>query len=543
MFSAWCAWQRFQSPVRLPRCPKSTGCQTSGDKAASPRTPWGDPDLQGTWFVLADVPLERSAANAGKEFLTDEEVAAADEKKGLNPGRNARSADKAQDVSGAYNAVFNSVLKTGKRTSMIIDPPDGKIPPLVPGATGGQKLALVALGVGTARERTTTRRPSRNHPRCLGVPMPFLPLNTLFAQGTVMQVVQSPKSMAIYMEDDHAGGGNRVIFMDGRPHAPSKLKFYLGDSRGHWEGNTLVVETTNFSQGFRGSNIETYKMIERFTRVDANNLRREITFDDPKTWTKPWTVVIEMGRAPERPPHDLRFRVSRGELRHDGHPGGRPQGRAGREEVNPFGSAPLVLLLSFGSGVAALIYEVVWFQLLELVIGSTAVSLGMLLATFMGGMCLGSLHAAPSRLRPTPSLARVRADRARHRRSRNPGVAPDAVGGQRLHRLERIWHEWIPAARSRRGRLPSASDVADGRDAPCPGAPDRRQRTNGVSWLGFFYGANIAGAVLGCLLSGFYLLREYDVYAATYAAVAINLSMAVHRTRICRANSARGRSR
>ena len=135
-------------------------------------------------------------------------------------------------------------------------------------------------------------------PRCLGVPMPFLPLNTLFAQGTVMQVVQSPKSMAIYMEDDHAGGGNRVIFMDGRPHAPSKMKFYLGDSRGHWEGNTLVVETTNFSQGFRGSNIETYKMIERFMRVDAKTLRREITFDDPKTWSKPWTVVIEMGRAP-----------------------------------------------------------------------------------------------------------------------------------------------------------------------------------------------------------------------------------------------------
>jgi hypothetical protein len=130
--------------------------------------------------------------------------------------------------------------------------------------------------------------------------MPFLPLNTLFAQGTVMQVVQSPKSMGIYMEDDHAGGGNRVIFMDGRPQAPANLKFYLGDSRGHWEGNTLLVETTNFSQGFRGSNPDTYKMTERITRVEANNLRREITFEDPKTWTKPWTVVIEMGRAPDR---------------------------------------------------------------------------------------------------------------------------------------------------------------------------------------------------------------------------------------------------
>ena len=275
---------------------KSTAAKSTGDvkTGTPPRTPWGDPDLQGTWFVLAEVPLERSPANAGKEFLTDQEVAAADEKKGLNPGRNARSGDKSQDVSGAYNAVFNSVLKTGKRTSMIIDPPDGKIPPLAAGATAPRN-GVTGVGTQGANDNPETIAQS---PRCLGVPMPFLPLNTLFAQGTVMQVVQSPKSMAIYMEDDHAGGGNRVVFMDGRPHAPSKLKFYLGDSRGHWEGNALIVETTNFSQGFRGSNIETYKMIERFTRVDASTLRREITFDDPKTWSKPWTVVVEMGRAP-----------------------------------------------------------------------------------------------------------------------------------------------------------------------------------------------------------------------------------------------------
>jgi hypothetical protein len=270
------------------------------------RTAWGDPDLQGTWFVMADVPLERSDANAGKEFLTDEEVAAADKLKGVNPGRNARSADSTQDVTGAYNAVFNSILRTGKRTSMIIDPPDGKIPPPVAGAPqagrGGPAAGRGGGGRGPAQGQNVQGQndnpeTTAQSPRCLGVPMPFLPLNTAFAQGTVMQVVQSPKSMGIYMEDDHAGGGNRVILMDGRPHLPATARSYLGDSRGHWEGNTLVVETTNFSQGFRGSNIETYKMIERFTRVDAKNLRREITFIDPKTWTKPWTVLIEMGRA------------------------------------------------------------------------------------------------------------------------------------------------------------------------------------------------------------------------------------------------------
>src|ERR1700722_6470941 len=124
---------------------KATGTANAG---TPPRTPWGDPDLQGTWFVLAEVPLERSEANAGKEFLTDAEVAASDEKKGLNPGRNARAADKSQDVSGAYNAVFNSVLKTGKRTSMIIDPPDGKIPPLVPGASQTARTGFAGLGLG-----------------------------------------------------------------------------------------------------------------------------------------------------------------------------------------------------------------------------------------------------------------------------------------------------------------------------------------------------------------------------------------------------------
>ena len=307
------AGQNPAAPAKAaPKAAPSKEAKATKGKAV-PRTPWNDPDLQGTWFVMADVPLERSAANANKEFLTDEEVAEADLRKGVNPGRNARAADGAQDVSGAYNAVFNSVLRTGKRTSMIIDPPDGRIPALVAGAQacrGGQAQAKGggaqpgaakgapgrgALGINPGQNDNPET--TAQSPRCLGVPMPFLPLNTAFAQGTVMQIVQGPKSIGIYMEDDHAGGGNRVIFMDGRPHAPASVRSYLGDSRGHWEGNTLVVETTNFSQGFRGSNIETYKMIERFTRVDANNLKREITFDDPRTWIRPWTVLIEMGKT------------------------------------------------------------------------------------------------------------------------------------------------------------------------------------------------------------------------------------------------------
>ena len=286
--------------------PKATAKAAATKGKSTPRTAWGDPDLQGTWFVTEDVPLERSAANANKEFLTDAEIAESDARKGISPGRNTRDANSAQDVSGAYNAVFNSVLKTGRRTSRITNPPDGRIPALVnapqgrgagaPQGGGAGRGADAILGVATGQNDNPET--AAQSPRCLGVAMPFLPLNTAFAQGTVMQLVQGPKSIGIYMEDDHAGGGNRTIHMDGK-HPPANVKLFLGDSRGHWEGNTLLVETTNFSQGFRGSNIETYKMIERFTRLDANNLRREITFDDPKTWTKPWTVQIDMGKTRE----------------------------------------------------------------------------------------------------------------------------------------------------------------------------------------------------------------------------------------------------
>jgi hypothetical protein len=287
------------------------------------RTPWGDPDLQGTWFVIEDVPLQRSEANKGREFLTDEEVAAADKRKAESQGRNTRAGNAGQDVEGAYNAVFNSILKTGRRTSRIIDPPDGRIPPTV-GAQGdgrggfggggraGRGGQAAAPGAGAARAGGARAGGARGgfggrandnpeqiaqNPRCLGVSLPFLPLNTQFAQGTVMRIVQAPKSMSIYMEDDHAGGGNRVIYLDGRPHPPAGVRLYLGDSRGHWEGDTLVVETTNFSQGYQGSNVASYTMIERYTRLGPNDLRREITFDDPQTWTRPWTVLIEMGKV------------------------------------------------------------------------------------------------------------------------------------------------------------------------------------------------------------------------------------------------------
>jgi hypothetical protein len=306
-----------------------------------PRTPWGTPDLQGTWFVTENVPFERAQGET-REFLTDEEVAKRDAQNAASQGRNTRAgAGTTQDVEGAYNAAFNSILRTGKRTSRIIDPPDGRIPPLVgggqgggqgggrggrggggaaapgaapgagaapggaaagrggagaPGGAPGQGARGAGGGGGRGRGNDNPEQIAQN-PRCLGVQLPFLPINTAFAQGTVMRIVQAQKSVAIYMEDDHAGGGNRVIYLDGRPHPPASLRLYLGHSTGRWVGDTLVVETTNLAQGFRNSNPATYKMTERYQRTGPNDLRREITFEDPQTWTRPWTALIEMGKV------------------------------------------------------------------------------------------------------------------------------------------------------------------------------------------------------------------------------------------------------
>ena len=132
---------------------------------------------------MESVPLERSAANAGKPILTDEEVAALDKQKAVDPGRNARSGDSTQDVTGAYNAVFNSVLKTSKRTSMIIDPPDGRIPPLTAEAPaargrGGRGGAGSRAAGAVARNQNDNPETMAQSPRCLGVQMPFLPMNT-----------------------------------------------------------------------------------------------------------------------------------------------------------------------------------------------------------------------------------------------------------------------------------------------------------------------------------------------------------------------------
>lgn len=269
-------------------------------------TPWGEPDVQGIWSLAGGVPLERPEEYAGQAFLTDEEMAALDRQKIQDAGRNVREGPGSEDdVESAYNAVFNSVLRTGRRTSLIVDPADGKMPPLTAEA---QKRLSQPSFTGRGDDAPEDRSPAE---RCVGANMPDFGAGTGgFGDGTV-RIVQSPGYVAIYFEHTHAGGVTRVIPVDGSPHAESNFRPLMGDSRGRWEGQTLVVDTINFGPradlqtmgqrtlGLRGL-LENLHIVERYRRVDANTLEREITIDEPSTWTRPWTVIVDLGKNDEK---------------------------------------------------------------------------------------------------------------------------------------------------------------------------------------------------------------------------------------------------
>jgi hypothetical protein len=261
-----------------------------------PRTAWGHPDLQGDWsagYLLT--PLERPAKFAGKEFLSDEEVAALEREQAVAPGRNKRSEKgSVADVEGAYNDVFTGrgtkVVGT-KRTSLIVDPRDGKIPPLTP---EGQKRRPVRGVVDPERGPAgiADNPEDRRNDRCLGMTIP-VDYGSAATSGGFIRVVQSPDSVSIYYEHGHYGGAYRIIPLDGSPHLPAQIRQRLGDARGHWEGDTLVVDTTNFADGtnYYGSK-ENLHLVERFTRMSDDQFMYRVTISDPTTFTKPWTIEV-----------------------------------------------------------------------------------------------------------------------------------------------------------------------------------------------------------------------------------------------------------
>jgi hypothetical protein len=260
---------------------------------STPRTADGKPDLQGTWSFATVTPMERPQNLANKEFFTEQEAAAYEKEVVERNNKDRRDGPAESDVSRAYNDFWwdsgTKVVKT-RRTSLVIDPANGRIPTALPASRERQQER-------TAANRGHEFDGPENRPlpeRCLvlqGAGPPMTPT----AYNNNVQIVQGDGHVALLIEMGHE---TRIIPTDGRPHLPQNIRLWKGDSRGRWEGDTLVVETTNFSakNPFRGAS-ENLKLTERFRRVDAETLIYQFTVEDPATWERPWTVEIPVTKS------------------------------------------------------------------------------------------------------------------------------------------------------------------------------------------------------------------------------------------------------
>jgi len=266
-----------------------------------PKTAWGEPDLQGLYTNKTITPLERPAQFAGEAELTDEQIAELEGRAATRSVDNGRNKGTEADVSSAYNEFWWDRGKkvTTKRSSLIIDPPDGRVPALTTDAQRRQaeEYRQPVFRGGGANGRGSDWTTDRSlFERCItrGLPGAMSPS----AYNNTYRIVQSPGYVAIQIE---MLGGTRVIPTSGGAHVGSKLREYMGDSRGHWDGNTLVVETTNFSNRtlYRGSS-ENMTLLERFTIVEPHVLNYEFTIVDPTTFVKPWTASIPYIRTTDQ---------------------------------------------------------------------------------------------------------------------------------------------------------------------------------------------------------------------------------------------------
>jgi hypothetical protein len=309
--------------------------QTSAQAPAHAlKTPWGEPDLQGIWTDETDTPLQRSPRYASQEFFTSAQRAELDRERSALLRRDRRVERGTElDVAGAYNALFFSQKRTGARTSMIVDPANGRIPPLTPetqktaGADREFRLALLQA-TETCRSKSvacsggkydptpsprmaelpprynTARMNRHDGPedgslpdRCLtgGLPEFGSPA------GSFRRIVQTPGGISIFYDVSQGQGWQRNVVMDGRPHLPANVRQWYGDSRGHWEGNTLVIDVTNFSPktDFQGSR-ENLHLVERWTRTGPTSLEYVVTIEDPAVWAKAWTVRQEFAKQSDQ---------------------------------------------------------------------------------------------------------------------------------------------------------------------------------------------------------------------------------------------------
>jgi len=267
----------------------------------TPKTPWGDPDLQGTWTSddCIGTPMNRPANFGDRAYYTEQE---------LSERQNRLNAQQQNDLQ--ETVAPNQRVGTGppahwgerarrpcRQTSLVIDPPNGRTPDLLPEA----KTRRIPEGAGNNDPHPDSWEDFSYYIRCIsrGVTGSIFPV----IYGNGQQIVQGPGYVTILQEMVHEA---RVIPMDGRPHLSANIRTYMGDPRGHWEGNTLVVETTNFlgnrtgigANGGRTPTSESLKLTERYERTGPNQMRYEVTIDDPKTFTRPFKVGFPLTQEP-----------------------------------------------------------------------------------------------------------------------------------------------------------------------------------------------------------------------------------------------------
>jgi hypothetical protein len=257
-----------------------------------PRTPWGDPDIQGNFSNQSEngTPLERPAQFEGREMVdvSGEEL----ERLKADAQQNTieRFAGPLHAPDGWWQPDLNMV--DGSQAWLVVDPPDGRVPPMTPQAEAriaAEREARRASGRGPAdapRDRSL-------YDRCISRGLPGSMMPAIY--GNSYQIFQAPGYVGIVYEMIHEA---RIIPLDGDPHVSGSIRSYMGDARGRWEGNTLVVETTNFhpDSAYRNANPETLRIIERFTPISDEKIRWTVTVDDPDTWTQPWTFTMPLTR-------------------------------------------------------------------------------------------------------------------------------------------------------------------------------------------------------------------------------------------------------
>jgi hypothetical protein len=314
---------------------QTSGTATSASGIPAPKMPSGEPDLQGIWSRDVDIPLERPARYANQEFFTDEQRAELDRQIAGILSRDSTESRRAPGTERDANSEFNQVpftvhLPVGRRTSLIVDPADGRIPPLTPKA---QKVRDVLRQFQLALLQPTVAC-KEQHPGCAGGKYgPVSPRRRetppMYLSGTggglinradgpedrslgercmaaalpdfgnfvggFSRIVQAPSVISIFYDMGPGQGGPRIIPITAAPHLPASVRQWWGNSRAHWENDTLVVDVTNFSpkSDFQGAH-DSLHLIERWTRLDANTIEYLVTIDDPATWTRSWTVKQEL---------------------------------------------------------------------------------------------------------------------------------------------------------------------------------------------------------------------------------------------------------